>query len=58
MSTPSGTHFDGLNHVGDGEKVFNGFDARPSLGNTDWTKAGADKIPLLITKYTAVVWSN
>jgi kynurenine formamidase len=50
MSTHSGTHFDSLNHIGYGEKIFNGFDAIHHLGNKGWTKAGADKIPPMITR--------
>ncbi|MGE0824875.1 MAG: cyclase family protein [Candidatus Binatia bacterium] len=50
MSTHSGTHFDSLNHIGYGDKIFNGFDAARYLGNKGWTKAGADKIPPMITR--------
>ena len=50
MSTHSGTHFDSLNHVGYGDKIFNGFDSTRYLGNKGWTKAGADQIPPLITR--------
>jgi kynurenine formamidase len=50
MSTHSGTHFDSLNHVGYGDKIFNGFEATRYLGNKGWTKAGADKMPPLITR--------
>jgi kynurenine formamidase len=50
MSTHSGTHFDSLNHIGYGDKIFNGFEATRYLGNKGWTKAGADKIPPLITR--------
>ncbi len=50
MSTHSGTHFDSLNHVGYGDTIFNGFEATRYLGNKGWTKAGADKIPPLITR--------
>lgn len=50
MSTHSGTHFDSLNHIGYGDKIFNGFEASRYLGNKGWTKAGADKIPPLITR--------
>jgi kynurenine formamidase len=50
MSTHSGTHFDSLNHVGYGDRIFNGFEATRYLGNKGWTKAGADKIPPLITR--------
>ena len=50
ISTHSGTHFDSLNHIGYGDKIFNGFEATRYLGNKGWTKAGADKIPPLITR--------
>lgn len=50
MSTHSGTHLDSLNHLGYGDKIFNGFAASQHLGNKGWTKAGADKIPPIITR--------
>jgi kynurenine formamidase len=50
MSTHSGTHIDSLNHLGYGEKIFNGFAASQHLGNKGWTKAGADKIPPIVTR--------
>ena len=50
MSTHSGTHLDSLNHLGYGDKIFNGFEASRYLGNKGWTKAGADKIPPIITR--------
>ena len=45
MSTHSGTHIDAINHLGYGDKIFNGYEASKYLGNKGWTKAGADKIP-------------
>ena len=50
MSTHTGTHIDSLNHLGYGEKIFNGFDASQHLGNKGWTKAGADKVPPILTR--------
>jgi kynurenine formamidase len=50
MSAHSGTHIDSLNHFGYGEKIFNGYEAGKHLGNKGWTKAGADKIPPIITR--------
>jgi kynurenine formamidase len=50
MSTHSGTHLDSLNHLGYGDKIFNGYEASRYLGNKGWTKAGADKIPPIITR--------
>lgn len=50
MSTHSGTHIDSLNHLGYGDKIFNGYEASQYLGNKGWTKAGADKIPPIITR--------
>ena len=50
MSTHSGTHMDSLNHLGYGNKIFNGYEASQYLGNKGWTKAGADKIPPIITR--------
>jgi len=50
MSTHSGTHIDSLNHLGYGDKIFNGFAASQHLGNKGWTKAGADKIPPIVTR--------
>lgn len=50
MSTHSGTHMDSLNHLGYGDKIFNGYEASRYLGNKGWTKAGADKIPPIITR--------
>jgi kynurenine formamidase len=50
MSTHSGTHLDALNHLGYGDKIFNGYEASKHLGNKGWTKAGADKIPPIITR--------
>ena len=50
MSTHTGTHLDTLNHIGYGDKIFNGFDNTTYLGNKGWTKAGADKIPPIISR--------
>lgn len=50
MSTHSGTHIDAINHLGYGDKIFNGYEASQHLGNKGWTKAGADKIPPIITR--------
>lgn len=50
MSTHSGTHLDSLNHLGYGDKIFNGYEASQYLGNKGWTKAGADKIPPIVTR--------
>jgi len=50
MSTHSGTHIDSLNHLGYGDKIYNGYEASQYLGNKGWTKAGADKIPPIITR--------
>lgn len=50
MSTHSGTHLDSLNHLGYGDKIFNGYEAARYLGNKGWTKAGADKIPPIVTR--------
>jgi kynurenine formamidase len=50
MSTHSGTHLDSINHLGYGDKIFNGFEASQHLGNKGWTKAGADKIPPIVTR--------
>jgi len=50
MSTHSGTHMDSLNHLGYGDKIFNGYEASRYVGNKGWTKAGADKIPPIITR--------
>jgi len=35
MSTHSGTHFDSLNHIGYGDKIFNGFEATRYLLKVD-----------------------
>ena len=50
MSSHTGTHIDTLNHVGYGDKIFNGFSASQRLGNKGWTVAGADKIPPIISR--------
>lgn len=50
MSTHSGTHIDALNHLGYGDKIFNGYETSKHLGNKGWTKAGADKIPPIIAR--------
>jgi kynurenine formamidase len=50
LSAHSGTHIDTLNHFGYGEKIFNGYETGKHLGNKGWTKAGADKIPPIITR--------
>lgn len=50
MSMHSGTHIDSLNHLGCGNKIFNGYKAARYLGNKGWIKAGADKIPPIITR--------
>jgi kynurenine formamidase len=50
MSTHTGTHLDTLNHLGYGDKIFNGFDNTTHLSDKGWTKAGADKIPPIITR--------
>ncbi len=50
MPTHSGTHIDSLNHLGYGDKIFNGYEASRYLGNKGWTKDGADKIPPIITR--------
>jgi len=50
MSTHSGTHMDSLNHLGYGDKIFNGYEASRYLGNKGWTKDGADKIPPIVTR--------
>jgi len=49
-STHNGTHIDSINHLGYGNKIFNGYEASQHLGNKGWTKAGADKIPPIITR--------
>ena len=50
MSNHTGTHIDALNHVGYGDKIYNGFSTSEHLGNKGWTVAGADKIPPIITR--------
>lgn len=50
MSTHTGTHLDALNHLGYGDKIFNGFDNATYLSDKGWTKAGADKIPPIIAR--------
>jgi kynurenine formamidase len=50
MPTHTGTHIDSLNHFGYGDAIFNGFQASQHLSNKGWTKAGADKIPPIITR--------
>jgi kynurenine formamidase len=50
MSNHTGTHIDALNHAGYGEKIFNQFSSADHLGNKGWRKAGADKIPPIITR--------
>ena len=50
MSTHTGTHLDALNHLGYGDKIFNGFDNTTYLSDKGWTKAGADKIPPIIAR--------
>jgi len=39
MSTHSGTHIDSLNHLGYGDKIFNGYEASRYLANKGWTMA-------------------
>jgi kynurenine formamidase len=41
---------DSLNHLGYGDKIFNGYEASRYVGNKGWTKAGADKIPPIVTR--------
>lgn len=50
LSAHSGTHIDSLNHFGYGDKIFNGYETKKHLGNKGWTKAGADKIPPIISR--------
>ena len=50
MSTHTGTHLDTLNHLGYGDKIFNGYDNATHLSDKGWTKAGADKIPPIIAR--------
>jgi kynurenine formamidase len=50
LSAHTGTHIDALNHIGRGEKIFNGYDASTYLSDKGWTKAGADKVPPIITR--------
>ncbi len=50
LSAHTGTHIDALNHLGRGEKIFNGYDAPTYLSDKGWTKAGADTVPPIITR--------
>ena len=50
LSAHTGTHIDALNHLGRGDKIFNGYDASTYLSDKGWTKAGADKVPPIITR--------
>lgn len=50
LSAHTGTHIDALNHLGRGEKIFNGYDASTYLSDKGWTKAGVDVIPPIITR--------
>ena len=50
LSAHTGTHIDALNHLGLGEKIFNGYDAPTYLSDKGWTKAGADTVPPIITR--------
>ena len=50
LSAHTGTHIDALNHIGRGEKIFNGYDASTHLSDKGWTKAGADAVPPIITR--------
>ena len=50
LSSHTGTHIDALNHLGRGQKIFNGFDASDHLSDKGWTKAGTDTIPPIITR--------
>ncbi len=50
LSAHTGTHIDALNHLGRGEKIFNGYDAPTYLSDKGWTKAGVDAIPPIITR--------
>ncbi len=50
LSAHTGTHIDALNHLGRGEKIFNGYDASTYLSDKGWTKAGADTVPPIITR--------
>ena len=50
LSAHTGTHIDALNHLGRGEKIFNGYDASTYLSDKGWTKAGVDAIPPIITR--------
>ena len=50
MFTHTGTHIDTLNHFGYHNKIWNGFDADEHLGSLHWRKAGADRIPPLVTR--------
>lgn len=50
MSSHTGTHIDALNHVGYGDKIWNGFDRAEHLGNKGWTVAGTDEIPPIIAR--------
>src|SRR5262245_33347740 len=49
-STHSGTHMDSLNHLGYGDKIFNGYEPSRSLGNKGWTKAGDDTITAIVSR--------
>ncbi len=50
LSAHTGTHIDALNHLGRGEKIFNGYAASTYLSDKGWTKAGADTVPPIITR--------
>ena len=49
MYTHTGTHLDSLNHYGYHHRIWNGFTEKENVGRT-WYKAGADKIPPIITR--------
>jgi kynurenine formamidase len=50
MYTHSGTHVDTLNHMGYGEKIWNGFTEREHLGSRNWSVAGAELHPPIVTR--------
>ena len=50
MLTHTGTHIDALNHFGLNGEIWNGFPVNKYLGDRGWKKAGAEKIPPIISR--------
>ena len=53
MSTHSGTHFDSLNHLGYGDKIFNGYEA----SRLSATKGGRKRAPIKFRRLSRAAFS-